>query len=111
MAEQKQASREQLDIQVRLMPIDNSDQPKLANYSSVHVAPGFAYVDFGFVEPSAFPALLRAAKAGREVPKSINGKLAVRVAIGYDGLQTLYQQIGRVLAGLQRREEPKEAKH
>ena len=103
-AEQKQEPKEQLGIQVRLVPVENSDQPKLANYSSVNIAPGIAFLDFGFIEPSALPALLRAAKTGKELPKSINGKLAVRVALGFDGLQTLHQQIGRVIAGLKKKQ-------
>ena len=85
---------------VRLAPVDNSDQPVLANYTLVNVAPGMAFLDFGFLEPSLMAAIPRVAKEGGKLPESVNGKLAVRVAMGYDGLAGLHQQIGRVLAGL-----------
>ena len=45
-------------------------------------------------------ALPRVAKQGGKLPESINGKLAVRVAMGYDGLANLHQQLGQVLNGL-----------
>ena len=83
---------------VRLAPVDNSDQPVLANFATVNVAPGMAFIDFGFIEPALLAALPRVAKQGGKLPESVNGKLAVRVAMGYDGLAGLHQQIGRVLA-------------
>jgi len=43
------------------------------------VAPGMVFVDFGFIEP---------------------GKLAARVALGYDAVAQLHQQLGRVLTSL-----------
>ena len=85
---------------VRLAPVNNSDQPVLANYATVNVAPGMAFIDFGFLEPGLLAAIPRVAKQGGKLPESVNGKLAVRVAMGYDGLAGLHQQIGRVLAGL-----------
>src|SRR5712671_4206605 len=85
---------------IRLVPIDNSDQPVFANYSAVNVAPGIAFVDFGFLEPAMLTALPRVARQGGKLPESVNGKLAVRVAMGYDGLANLHQQLGRVLGGL-----------
>ena len=81
---------------VRLAPVNNSDQPVLANYATVNVAPGMAFIDFGFLEPGLLAALPRVAKEGGKLPQSVNGKLAVRVAMGYDGLAGLHQQIGRV---------------
>jgi hypothetical protein len=85
---------------VRLAPVNNSDQPVLANYVAVNVAPGMAFIDFGFIGPGLLAAIPRVAKQGGKLPESVNGKLAVRVAMGYDGLAGLHQQIGRVLAGL-----------
>lgn len=85
---------------VRLAPVDNSDQPVLANYVTVNIAPGMAFIDFGFLEPSLLAAIPRVAKQGGKLPQSVNGKLAVRVAMGYDGLAGLHQQIGRVLTAL-----------
>lgn len=85
---------------VRLAPVDNSDQPVLANYVSVNLSPGMAFIDFGFIEPGLLAAIPRVAKEGGKLPQSVNGKLAVRVAMGHDGLAGLHQQIGRVLTAL-----------
>lgn len=85
---------------VRLAPVDNSDQPVLANYATVQPAPGMVFIDFRFLEPGLMNAIPRLAKQGGKLPESVNGKLAVRVAMGYDGLAGLHQQIGRVLAAL-----------
>ena len=89
-----------LAVQVRLRALNNSDQPVSANYTTATVAPGIAYVDFGFLEPGALSAIAGSARAGKPVPKVLEGKLAVRVAVGYDVLQNLHRQLGQVLAGL-----------
>ena len=86
---------------VRLAPVGDSDQPVVANYTTLNVAPGMVFVDFGFLEPGMLAALPRVAQAGGKMPERLNGKLAVRVAMGYDAMANLHQQLGRVLAGLQ----------
>jgi hypothetical protein len=83
---------------VRLAPVNNSDQPVLANYAVVSPAPGMAFIDFGFLEPGLLAAIPRVAKQGGKLPQSVNGKLAVRVAMGYETLAGLQQQIGQLLA-------------
>jgi hypothetical protein len=85
---------------IRLAAAGDSDQPVVANYTQLNVAPGMAFIDFGFLEPAMMNALPRVAKAGGKLPESIAGRLAVRVAVGYDTLAGLHQQLGRVLAGL-----------
>jgi hypothetical protein len=85
---------------VRLAPVDNSDQPVVANYTALNISPGMVFVDFGFLEPGMLAALPRVAKEGGKLPERLNGKLAVRVAMGYDAVANLHQQLGRVLAGL-----------
>lgn len=90
-----------VSLKVKLKPVENSDQPVSANYTTINIAPGVVYVDFGFLEPSALTALTQIARAGKPVPPSLDGKLAVRVAMGYDVLPNLHQQLGQVLAGLQ----------
>lgn len=85
---------------IRLVPVSNSDQPVVANYSAVDLAPGIAFVDFGFVEPSVLAALPGMARAGGKLPERLNGKLAVRVAMGYDTLANLHQHLTRVLGDL-----------
>lgn len=79
---------------VRLAPVNNSDQPVLANYATVNVAPGMALIDLGFIEPGLLAAIPRVAKQGGKLPKSVNGNLAVRVAMGCEGLARLRQQLG-----------------
>jgi hypothetical protein len=88
---------------IRLVPVDNSDQPVLANYTSLNVAPGMVFVDFGFLEPGVLSALPRVARQGGKLPESINGKLAVRVALGFDTLQGLKQQIDRLVQSAQKK--------
>ena len=41
----------------RLAPVNSSDQPVLANYATVNVAPGMAFIDFGFLKPGLLAAL------------------------------------------------------
>ena len=85
---------------IRLAPVDNSDQPVVANYTALNISPGMVFVDFGFLEPGMLAALPRVAKEGGKLPERLNGKLTVRVAMGYDAVANLHQQLGRVLAGL-----------
>jgi len=92
-------------LRVRLRATNNSDQPVSANYTNAAVAPGIVYLDFGFLEPGALATLVGIARAGKPVPESVEGKLAVRVAVGYDVLQNLHRQVGQVLAGLRGKRE------
>lgn len=85
---------------IRLAPVDNSDQPVVANYCAINVSPGMAFLDFGFLEPAMLAALPRVARSGGKLPERLNGKLAVRVVLGYDALANLHQQLGQVLKGL-----------
>jgi len=87
-------------LNVKLTPVNQSDQPVSANYTTVGVAQGIAYLDFGFLEPSALGALARSAREGKEMPKSLDGKLVVRVALPLDGHQRLTQQLQQVLGGV-----------
>ena len=87
-------------LNVKLASRDHVDQPVLANYSSVNVAQGLAYVDFGFIEPALLNAVVRAAKANGPLPKAVQGRLASRVALPLDALVRLHQQLQQVLVGL-----------
>jgi hypothetical protein len=93
----EQADTERKPLGLRLVPMGNSDQPVFANVCSVNVAPGVAFIDFGFLEPAMLTALPRVAKQGK-LPERIDGRLAVRVALGVEALASLHQQVGRVLA-------------
>ena len=90
-----------IDLGINLVPAQQSDQPVLANFSLVNVAPGMAFIDFGFIEPRLLAALPNMALAGGKMPERIDGRLAVRVAIGFDAVQSLHQQLGRILTGLE----------
>ena len=80
--------------------MNQSDQPVSANHIAVSVAQGIAYLDFGFIEPAALATLARTAQEGKAMPERVEGKLAVRVAMGLDVLQRLDQQLQQVLQGL-----------
>lgn len=87
-------------LALRLTPVRDSDQPIVANCTALNVSPGMVFVDFGFIEPGVLAALPRVAREGDKLPEVINGKLAARVALGYEALARLHQQLGKVLAGL-----------
>jgi len=101
MTEQKSEQvideQKSVGLNIRLAPVNNSDQPVLANFTRLNGAPGMVFVDFGFLEPAALSALSRLAQAGGKIPENLNGKLAVRVALGYDTLAALHQQLGQVI--------------
>jgi hypothetical protein len=89
-------------VNIRLVPSDGSDQPAYANLTLINPASGVAIVDFGFMEPAAFAQVSRLMRAGKKVPERLNGRLAVRVALGYDTLAQFHQQIGQVLQAVSR---------
>jgi len=99
-ADEKQAGAQNKQMGIRLAPVGNSDQPVVANYCTINVSPGMAFLDFGFLEPGMLAALPRVARSGGKLPERLNGKLAVRVALGYDALANLHQQLGQVMKGL-----------
>jgi hypothetical protein len=98
-----QSARQQkpINLGINLVPARESDQPVLANFSLVNVAPGMAFIDFGFIEPRVLAALPSMALSGGKMPERIDGRLAVRVAIGFDAVQSLQQQLARILTGLE----------
>jgi hypothetical protein len=101
------AAKTTTSLAIRLLPVENSDQPVLANYANVNVAPGMVFIDFGFLEPAMLQALPRVAKAGGKLPESVTGKLAVRVAMGLDGVSMLHQQLSRLIASANKPRETK----
>jgi hypothetical protein len=84
-------------VNVQLVPAGQSDQPVLSNFTAVHPASGVAIVDFGFLDPGALAALSQLARSGKKIPERINGRLGARIALPYDSLATLHQQLGRLL--------------
>jgi hypothetical protein len=94
------AGQSKSSMSIRLVPVENSDQAIVANYSSINLAPSMAFIDFGFLEPAVLASLPRLARSGGKMPEKLNGRLAVRVALGYDSLAGLHQQLGQVLSSL-----------
>ena len=84
-------------IAVRLVPSNDSDQPVLANYVSLQPASGMLLLDFGFLEPAVLAALPNVARRGGKLPESLNGRLAVRVAMGYESAVQLQNQLTRLM--------------
>lgn len=95
-----QSGREQkpVELTLRLVPSANSDQPVFANYAALSVAPGVAFIDFGFIDPAALASLPQVARQGGKLPDSLNGRLAVRVALTYDAVQQLKRQLDQLAA-------------
>jgi hypothetical protein len=105
---EKQGSKS-VGLNIRLAPVDNSDQPLLCNFTRLNGAPGMVFVDFGFLEPAALSSLSQLVQSGGKIPENLNGKLAVRVALGYDTLAALHQQLGQVIDGLKAQQSQKAA--
>jgi len=99
---EESASAKKASLGIRLLPSDDSDRPVVSNYCVVNAAPGMAFIDFGFLEPGMLSALQKVGKKGGKLPERLDGKLAVRVALGYDAMAALHQQLGRALAGLEK---------
>ncbi|HTM61488.1 MAG TPA: hypothetical protein VL199_14120 [Burkholderiales bacterium] len=91
-----------IGLGVRLVPAGDSDQPRVTNYTSLTLAPGMAFIDFGFFEPAMLAALPRVAQQGGKLPEAINGRLATRVAMSYETLNNLHQQLASALQGLKK---------
>ena len=97
-----QAQPRTIGLGVRLVPAGDSDQPRVANYTALTLAPGMAFIDFGFFKLATLAALPRVAQQGGKLPESINGRLATRVAMSYDTLTNLQQQLTSALQGLKK---------
>jgi hypothetical protein len=87
-------------LRLRLMPSNHSDVPIVSNTTIVLPGQGFVYVDFGFIDPALLPALGQMARQGSKLPDQIDGRLAARVALSFDVVQQLHQQLGGVLQHL-----------
>lgn len=98
MSEPKDSS---IPLKVRLNPSDSSAHPRVANYTTVGVAQGMAYLDCGFIEPALLAALAKTSKDGQAAPKRVDGHLVTRVTMDVTALTHLYKQIQQVLVGLQ----------
>ena len=89
-----------IPLNVRLKPSESSAHPLATNYTTVGVAQGIAYVDFGFIEPALLGAIAKTAKDGQAAPKGLDGHLVTRVAMSVEVLARLHQQIQQVLVSM-----------
>ena len=94
---------QRLQLNIRLQPANDSDHPIFSNFTVVQGAPGTVFVDFGFLDPSALPAVARLVQTGGKLPEAISGRLACRVALGLDAAVQLAQQLEQHLRGVQAR--------
>ncbi len=101
------AKDQAIALNVRLKPSEPSAHPRATNYTTVGVAQGIAYLDFGFIEPALLAAIAKTAKDGQAAPKGLDGALVTRVAMGVDVLARLHQQIQSVLVSLRDARRPK----
>lgn len=97
----KQIGNKSVAVNVRLKSLGDADQPTLANYSHVSLAQGLAYVDFGFLEPGLLSAVAQRAQKGETLPKQLDGTRIVRLALPFDAVIRLHQQLQQVVASLQ----------
>lgn len=100
MSEQTPSTTQPLALKVKLIPIENSDQPIATNYTQAMIAQGIAYLDFGFIEPGALGLVARAVQDGRPLPKALQGKLGARISMSLDVALRLHQQLQQLLAGV-----------
>lgn len=87
-------------VEVRLKPNDSSGHPRLANYTTIAVAKGIAYVDFGFIEPALASAIANKAANGETASEGVEGQLVARVAMDMDMFVRLHRQLQQVLMRL-----------
>jgi hypothetical protein len=103
-----EAKDQALALNVRLSSSDSSSHPHASNYTNVSVAQGIAYIDFGFIEPSMLGAIANSAKNGEAAPKSIEGQIVTRVAMGVDVLARLHYQIQQTIVELRASQKAKQ---
>ncbi len=87
-------------VNVRLRPVEQSDQPIMSNFSTVAVAQGIAYVDFGFIEPAMLAKVMVDSQNGKALPDQVDGKLVARVSLGLDVMARLQHQMQQVFLNI-----------
>ena len=87
-------------VNVRLHPVEQSDQPIASNFATVSVAQGIAYLDFGFIEPARLAKVALDSQNGKAVPDQVEGKLVARVSLGLDVLARLQHQMQQIFLSM-----------
>ena len=95
-----QSAERSAQVAVRLRPVDQSDQPIMANFSTVSIAQGIAYLDFGFIEPALLAKVMVDSQNGNALPAQVDGKLVARVSLGLDVLARLQGQMQQVFQNI-----------
>jgi hypothetical protein len=96
-----------IQLGIRLQSVEHSDQPVFSNFAMVQGASGMVFLDFGFLEPSVLPTVLRLAQTGGKLPEAVNGRLAARVVLGLDAAAQLAGQLDQHLRSLRGQAQPK----
>ena len=93
-------TKKTIALNVNLVPVDHSDQPVFANIPTLR----WPKASLTWILASlSLMHFLRSYTRRRMVnphPKSVEGKLGIRVAVGLDVIQRLHQQLGQIVAGL-----------
>lgn len=97
-----QSAERSAQVTVRLRPVEQSDQPIMANFSTVSIAQGIAYLDFGFIEPALLAKMMVDHQNGQALPGQVEGKLVARVSLGLDVLGRLQYQMQQVFLSMRR---------
>lgn len=84
---------------VVLSPASGSEQPVFANWVNLQGASGTVFLDFGFIEPKVLGAIQEGLSSSGKLPERIDGRLAVRVAVGMDVVPVLHHRLGQLLEG------------
>jgi hypothetical protein len=96
-------------LTVRFVP-QGALEAVFANITTIQPARGVALIDFGLIEPSAVNAITEMARSGKKMPNRMDVRLSSRVALGYDALAKLHQQIGAVLQAVSNVRAPSQGK-
>lgn len=86
-----------VSVAIRLQSVDHSEQPVFSNITTVQSGSGVVFVDFGFVEPQTMGILARLGQPGANVPESIAGILACRLALSLETTANLANQLNQLL--------------
>lgn len=68
--------------------------------TSIAVAQGIAYLDFGFIEPALLAKVMVDQQNGKAVPEQVEGKLVARVSFGLDVLARLQHQMQQMFLSM-----------
>ncbi|MGH9877865.1 MAG: hypothetical protein ACRD5H_09520 [Nitrososphaerales archaeon] len=100
MQELETRGTELKQVDVRLHPVEQSDQPIMSNFATITVAQGIAYVDFGFIQPALLAKVIVDSQNGKTLPEQVDGKLVARVSLGLDVLGRLQYQMQQVFQNI-----------